>query len=147
MTLPNLPPENRELFLISELHKIKNPFSLFRQQAANFQISTIWANALHWHIQNKFCLSKNGIARQYCISLEKENYNDIGTPLDFRQENTSESRRCCNVNTRSENRRGKHKVATTLSDVATKIQLKPNVVTTSCASWVKDTSADTEWIK
>ena len=40
-TLPNLPPENRELFLISELHKIKNPFSLFRQQAANFQISTI----------------------------------------------------------------------------------------------------------
>ena len=24
--LPNLPPENRELFLINELHKIKNPF-------------------------------------------------------------------------------------------------------------------------
>ena len=79
--------ENSELFLISELHKIKNPFSLFRQQAANFQISTIWANALHWHIQNKFCLSKNGIAGQYCISLEKENYNDIETHLDFRQEN------------------------------------------------------------
>ena len=86
-TLPCLPPVNRELFLISELHKIKNPFSLFRQQAANFQISTIWANALHWHIQNKFCLSKNGIARQYCISLEKEIYNDIGRNLDFRQEN------------------------------------------------------------
>ena len=30
---------------------------------------------------------KNGIARQCCISLEKENYNDIRTPLDFRQEN------------------------------------------------------------
>ena len=24
---------------------------------------------------------------QYCISLEKENYNDIGKPLEFRQEN------------------------------------------------------------
>ena len=86
-TQPNLPPENRELFLISELHKIKNPFSLFRQQAANFQISTIWAKALHWHIQNKFCFSKNGIARQYCVSLEKENYNDIETYLDFSMEN------------------------------------------------------------
>ena len=38
--LPNLPPENGELFLISELHKIKSPFSLFWQQAANFQVST-----------------------------------------------------------------------------------------------------------
>ena len=27
-------------------------------------------------------------------------------------------------------------VVTTLSDVATKIQPKPNVATTSCASWV-----------
>ena len=36
---------------------------------------------------------------------------------------TSETERCDNV-------------ATTLSDVATKIQPKPNVVTTSCASWV-----------
>ena len=80
-TLPNLPPETRERFLISELHQIKNPFSLFRQQAADFQISTIW------HIQNKFCSSKNGIARKYCISLEKENYNDIRTHLDIRQEN------------------------------------------------------------
>ena len=88
--------------------------------------------------------------------MEKENYNDIGTPLNFRQEKTSESRRSCNANTRSENRRRKHKVVTalifgrrvktsetqrcdnivtTLSDVATKIQPKPNVVTTSCASW------------
>ena len=38
-------------------------------------------------MQNKFCLSKIGMARQYCISLEKENYNDIGKPLEFRQEN------------------------------------------------------------
>ena len=75
------------LSLISELHKIKNSFSLFRHQAANFQISTIWANALHWHIQDKFYLSKNGTARQYCISLEKENFNDIGTYLDFGQKN------------------------------------------------------------
>ena len=65
----------------------KNPFSLSKQWAANFQISTIWANAFFWYIQNKFSLSKNGIAKQYCISLEKENYNDIGTPLDFCQEN------------------------------------------------------------
>ena len=38
-------------------------------------------------MQNKFCLSKIGMARQYCVSLEKENYNDIGTHLDFRQKN------------------------------------------------------------
>ena len=37
----NLPPENRELFLISKPDKIKNGFSLFRQQAANFQIYAI----------------------------------------------------------------------------------------------------------
>ena len=37
-TLPNLPPENRELFLISELHKIKNSFSLFIQRAPDFPI-------------------------------------------------------------------------------------------------------------
>ena len=46
------------------------------------------------------------MTRQYCISLEKENYNDNGTPLEFR--------RCCNVNFRSENRRRKHDVVTTL---------------------------------
>ena len=38
-------------------------------------------------MQNKFYLSKNGITRQSYISLEKENYNDIGTPLEFLQEN------------------------------------------------------------
>ena len=37
-TLSNTPPENWELFLISELRKIKNPFSLFKQRAANFPI-------------------------------------------------------------------------------------------------------------
>ena len=49
-------------------------------------------------MQNKFFLSKIGMARQYCVSLEKENYNDIGTPPEFRQEN----------------RRRKHDVVTTL---------------------------------
>ena len=38
-------------------------------------------------MQNKFCLSKKGITKQNDISLEKENYNDIGTPLEFLQEN------------------------------------------------------------
>ena len=47
----------------------------------------------------------------------------------FVRKATPESQRCCNVNTRSE-------IVTTLSDVVTKIQPKPNVVTTSCASWV-----------
>ena len=37
-------------------------------------------------MQNKFRLSKIGMARQYCISLENKNYNDIGTPLEFRQD-------------------------------------------------------------
>ena len=73
----------------------------------------------------------------------------------FVRKTTSELRRCCNVNARSERRRQKRNVVTTLvfgrskdvgkqrcdnvvtrlSDVATKIQPKPNVVTTSCASW------------
>ena len=80
----------------------------------------------------------------------KKNYSDIAIPLDFFRKTISESRRWCNVSTGSENRRRKHvvttlvfsrsrrrkhNVVTTLSDVATKIQLKPNVVTTSCASW------------
>ena len=30
-----------------------------------------WTNALHWPIHNKSCLSKNGIARQYSMSLGK----------------------------------------------------------------------------
>ena len=47
----------------------------------------------------------------------------------FVRKATPESQRCCNVNTRSE-------IVTTLSDVVTKIQPKPNVATTSCASWV-----------
>ena len=83
----------------------------------------------------------------------------------FIRKTTSESRRCCNVNTRLENRRRKHSVVatlflccrndvgntklwqrcdnvvTTLSDVSTKIQPKPNVVTTSC------TSLDTEKLR
>ena len=45
-TLSNLPPENRELYMTSELHKIKNPFSLFRQRAANCPIErTLWIDA------------------------------------------------------------------------------------------------------
>ena len=34
-----------------------------------------------------FVYQKIKITKQYCISLEKENYNDVGTHLDFRQEN------------------------------------------------------------
>ena len=49
---------------------------------------------------------------------------------------TSESRRYCSVKARSENQHRKHNVVATLSGVATKIQPKPNVDTTSCASWV-----------
>ena len=62
----------------------------------------------------QFRLSKNGIAWQYCISLGKQNYNDIRTPLDFRHKNdfkittllqrqqkvgnpTSKTQRCNNV--------------------------------------------------
>ena len=36
-------------------------------------------------------------------------------------------------------------VMTTLSDVATKIQPKPNVATTSCASWVWTTASKHNW--
>ena len=38
MTLPNFPPEDRELFLISDLRKIKNSFFLLIKRAANFPV-------------------------------------------------------------------------------------------------------------
>ena len=92
-------------------------------------------------MQSKFCSSKNGITRHYCISLDKEiiilEYLQI-----FVRKTTLESCRCCNVNARSENRvttseiQRCDNVVTTFSDVTTKIQPKLNVVTTSCASWV-----------
>ena len=37
-------------------------------------------------MSERFALTHR-IARQHCISLEKENHNNIGTPLDFRQGN------------------------------------------------------------
>ena len=65
----------------------------------------------------------------------------------FVRKTTSKSQRCCDVSMRSEIRRRKRNVLTmlvfgrsnnvgntTLSDVATKTQPNPNVVTTSCAS-------------
>ena len=48
------------------------------------------------------------------MSLEKENYNDIRTTLEFRQENDIRITTCCNVNVRSENRRRKHDVVVML---------------------------------
>ena len=78
--------------------------SLFSVQATRCRFSNIQhlSKRFALYIQNKFCLSKNGIARQYWISLEKENDNDIGTHLDFRQEGdiritTSKTQRCNNV--------------------------------------------------
>ena len=87
-------------------------------------------------MQNKFCLSKNGIARQCCISLEKENYDDIGTPLEFRQENdirimTSLERQCQVGKLTSKTRRCNCYFLV----VVTTSEIKPNVVTTPCASW------------
>ena len=46
--------------------------------------------------------------------LWEKDYNDIGAPLDFRQKTYFKTRRCCNINTRLESRRGKHNVVTTL---------------------------------
>ena len=40
--------------------------------------------------------------------MEKGNYNDIGTPLDFARKKTSKTRRYRNVYTLSENRRCKN---------------------------------------
>ena len=88
--------------------------------------------------------------QSYTVYLWKKKLQWHCNTLDFFRKTISESRRWCNVSTGSENRRRKHvvttlvfsrsrrrkhNVVTTLSDVATKIQLKPNVVTTSCASW------------
>ena len=92
------------LSLISELHKIKNSFSLFRHQAANFQISTIWANALHWHIQNKYCVSKMELQANIAHLWKKEIILILEHLEIFVRKTTTESRRCCNVNARSEDK-------------------------------------------
>ena len=44
--------------------------SLFSVQATSWEFSD-WVKELHWRIQSKLCVSKNGIARQYCIYLGK----------------------------------------------------------------------------
>ena len=68
--------ENSELFLISELHKIKNPFSLFRQRTANRQITTIWAKVsidtyrINFFYQ-KMELQGNIASLQYCLWKQK----------------------------------------------------------------------------
>ena len=62
--------------------------SIFSVHATSCKFSNIHHLSERFALtQNKYFLSKNGIARQYCISLEKENYNDTGTHLDFRHEN------------------------------------------------------------
>ena len=89
---------------------------LFSVQATSCKFSNIHHLNKRFPLTHteKFCLSQNGIAREYGISLEKENYNDIGTALDFLQEKdirvttlqqrqcqagkpTSKTQRCNNV--------------------------------------------------
>ena len=82
------------------------------------------------------------------ITLEKGNHNDRGKPLDLRQKNkvknmtslhreylvgksTSKTQHSNNAGFSSEQRRRKQRC----DNVATKRQPKPNVVTTSFASW------------
>ena len=55
-------------------------------------------------------------------SEDRRRKHDVATRLGFRRITTSETQHCDNV-------------VTTLFDVATKIQPKLHVVTTSCASW------------
>ena len=73
--------------MISELHKIKIPFLCSDNELQIFKYPPLERTRCISKYRITFFLSKNGIARQYCISLEKENYSDIGTTLDFRQEN------------------------------------------------------------
>ena len=104
--------QKTELFLISELHKIKNSFSPFRQRAGNFQVSTIWANALHWHMQINFVYQKMELQGNISYLWKKKVIMIMEHQQIFVRNTTSESRCCCNVNARSENRRRKRNVVT-----------------------------------
>ena len=104
MTLPNLPPENSEMFLISALHKIKNPFSLFRQRAAKFPIEQTLCidayriNYVYQKIElqgNIACLWENKIL----MILE---HLQLLVRKTTSKPKRQKKRYCCNVNTRSE---------------------------------------------
>ena len=71
-TLPSLPPENRELFLMSE----QDQKFLFSVQATSCKFSNIH------YLSERFALELQG----NIAYLWKNKINDIGTPLDFCQE-------------------------------------------------------------
>ena len=98
------------MFLISELHKIKNLFSLFRQQAVNFPI------------ERMLCIDGYRIDHVYQKMESQGNIaylweNNVIIILEHRyifvRKATSKSRRCRNVNTRSQSERRKRNVVTT----------------------------------
>ena len=82
----------------------------FVKRAANFPIErTLCTDAHRINYVYQKMESQGNIAY-----LWEKNYNDIGAPLDFRQETDFKTRRFCNINTRLESRREKHNVVTTL---------------------------------
>ena len=58
-----------------------------QDQKSFFSVQETSCNFSNIQYLNERFPSYNGTARQYCICLEKLNYNDTGTALDFRQEN------------------------------------------------------------
>ena len=73
------------MFLISELHKIENPFSLFRQRAENFPIERMLCiDAYRINYVYQKMESQSNIA--YLWENKIIMILDIGAPLDFRLE-------------------------------------------------------------
>ena len=99
------------MFLISELHKIKNLFSLFRQRAANFPIERmlcIDAYRINYVYQKMESQGNIAYLWEHKIIMILEHL------YIFVKKTTSKSRRSRNVNTRSQSQHRKHNVVTTL---------------------------------
>ena len=86
------------------VNKTKNPFFLPKQRAANFQMYKGWTKRFALMHRELILHIKNWNYKAICITLGKGNYNDVGTPLDFRQKSdakvqklTSKILRCKNI--------------------------------------------------
>ena len=69
--------------MINKPDKTKNPFSL---SGSKLQIYSKLSERFSLTQTEKILFIKKKNCKTICIFLEKGNYNDIGTPLDFRQE-------------------------------------------------------------
>ena len=98
-------------FVISELHKIKNPFSLSGNELQIFKYPPFERTICIDTYRINFVYQKMELQGNIAYLWKKKIIMILEHIQIFVKKTTSESRRCCNVNTKSENRRRKHSVS------------------------------------